>query len=443
MGACWTPADAKDGEAPEKQVLRYPSTVTDDAIDTAALVAEYFGDGVRLELSSTLGRSLRLSNSLREVHRLALDADRDGAVGSAGDVADATESGRKLAEADRLRLREVYHTTSRVLSAGIAARSADESAEVPWASADVMGNLFPALALLADIQAGGGAGVSAIGASPWRSGDEGLYLAAYADAVDRAARTGLLLQALVVTALDSLKPLVSRMVELLVHSGVSNSHVPSAAANADKTAGPGFSAPGEWREVLVGAFDIPALQIAVDWDLLEDIWDGQGSGSGEAGTIFEVVGATTYAITVAVWDRIVPGTGAKLFDATYGLILESLRAGRWRQAEGLARVQEAFAADGELLASARINRWLALDRGLGVEAVREEVESWDTTSLHTTFQLARLILLRQDGEALELLHDLIDRGVIKTDHVADWPLFDRLREAGRLDGLMPDLVSGM
>jgi hypothetical protein len=60
------------------------------------------------------------------------------------------------------------------------------------------------------------------------------------------------------------------------------------------------------------------------------------------------------------------------------------------------------------------------------------------TALTAPFQVARHLLLRQDGDALPVLRQLVSDGTINIGQLASWPLFDRIREAGLLD----DLLSG-
>ena len=114
----------------------------------------------------------------------------------------------------------------------------------------------------------------------------------------------------------------------------------------------------------------------------------------------------------------------------------SLRAGRWRQAHGLARVEETFAADDVALATAKVNGWLALDQGHGPSAIKTEVQAWDVTALPAPFQVARHLLLRQDGDALPVLGQLVSDGTLNVGQLASWPIFDRIRETGLLDDLL-------
>ena len=54
--------------------------------------------------------------------------------------------------------------------------------------------------------------------------------------------------------------------------------------------------------------------------------------------------------------------GAAIAEPVCIPLWNSLRAGRRRQAHGLARVEEAFVSDSEAVATAKVNGWLALDQ---------------------------------------------------------------------------------
>lgn len=101
------------------------------------------------------------------------------------------------------------------------------------------------------------------------------------------------------------------------------------------------------------------------------------------------IGAARFAIVSGVWDHLCPGTGAEITESACVPVWASLRAGRWRQASGLARVEEAFAADGEAIAIAKVNGWLAIDQGHGHEAIRDAVEARDVTELPASYKMAR------------------------------------------------------
>ena len=133
-----------------------------------------------------------------------------------------------------------------------------------------------------------------------------------------------------------------------------------------------------------------------------------------------------------MWEHLVPGSGNDAAEMSGPLLWESLRVGRWEQAELLGKLQERLIADPEDKATARVNRWLATDMGRGPEAIRVEVEAWNVTSLPRESTLARLVLLREDEQAVALLRELLGTGDITQTAVDTWPLFDRLHGTGSL-----------
>jgi hypothetical protein len=148
------------------------------------------------------------------------------------------------------------------------------------------------------------------------------------------------------------------------------------------------------------------------------------------------IGAARFAIVAGVWDHLARGIGAQISDSACIPLWNSLRAGRWRQASGLAKVERAFAQDSEAIATAKVHGWLATEQGYGPGAIKDAVGAWDVTALPATFQLARHLLLRQDNEALAILHQLIGDGIVWPTELSSWPLFDRARQAGLLSGLL-------
>jgi hypothetical protein len=73
----------------------------------------------------------------------------------------------------------------------------------------------------------------------------------------------------------------------------------------------------------------------------------------------DLVGAARYALIAAVWAHLEPGAGRLIAEDARLPLWQSLWAGRWRQAEGLAKVQAAFAADAEAVAAGAVSRWQA------------------------------------------------------------------------------------
>jgi hypothetical protein len=72
---------------------------------------------------------------------------------------------------------------------------------------------------------------------------------------------------------------------------------------------------------------------------------------------------------------------------------------------------------------------------LGFESIRDEVHAWDASALPPVFGLAQLILLCHDEQALQQIPTLLAVGDITCQDLHDWPLFDRLRANGALQGI--------
>ena len=269
----------------------------------------------------------------------------------------------------------------------------------------------------------------------------------------------MLLRALLVTAAGTLEPVMTRLVRLLFFRRAPGAFGSLADPGLDDQARRVcFGSPATWREVLTGRIGITALQSPVDWTGLGKLWEDRNILVHRAGvmdsrhssrtgsppnTVLQVeavdvqsaideIGAARFGLVGGVWDHMTPGIGAVVSDAAGSAATESLRAGRGRQALGLARVEEAFAADAESVFAARVNHWLARDAGPGAAAIRREVEEFDVTELPRKFQLARHILLRQDDQAVALLHQLAAEGAVTASDIRDWPLFDRLKSEGKL-----------
>ena len=295
------------------------------------------------------------------------------------------------------------------------------------------------------------------------SPDEGSYFAAYAQAKDQLSRTPLLLRAVFAAAVGTVEPLVTRLVQLVLYEAAPGSYASLADPELDKKArGMCYGSPAKWREALVDTLGITTLADAVDWEGLGLLWEARNviahrgglvdaryhrQSEAEIGSVIasepsrvraaiDQIGAARFAIVAGVWDHLTPGMGAEIAEAVCIPLWNSLRAGRWRQAHGLARVEEAFAADDVAIATAKVNGWLALDQGHGPSAIRTEVQAWDVAALPAAFQVARHLLLRQDGDALPVLGQLVSDGSLNVGQLASWPIFDRIRETGRLDDLL-------
>jgi hypothetical protein len=350
-----------------------------------------------------------------------------------------------------------------VLDEAVAAQLADESALGSLTPAEVMADPFGTVGALIDLPAYMQQALPATAKLASLSPREMLYLAAYLRQSTATPRTPLLLRALLVTATGIVEPLVTRLVRLLMYHAAPQDYSSLADPSLDEKARQAcFGAPAKWRAALEaqGAHGTGDL---VDWAELGRLWadrnviahrgsvvDARHSAltGTEAGTVLapspqdvqgaiDQVGAARYALIAAVWAHMEPGAGGLIAEGAGLPLWQSLRAGRWRQAEGLAKVQAAFAADAETAATGRVNQWLAVEIGHGPEAIRDEVSQWDTSGLPATLQMARHLLLREDDAGIAMLRQLFAGGTLTQADLMEWPLFARLREEGKLADLTP------
>lgn len=74
-----------------------------------------------------------------------------------------------------------------------------------------------------------------------------------------------------------------------------------------------------------------------------------------------------------------------------------------------------------------VNRWIALKHLVGVDAIRADVDTWQTGVLQGRFQLAKLALLDKTAEAYELGQKLLITGELQRDDWDAWPLLAEVR----------------
>ncbi|MEY9860207.1 hypothetical protein ABH935_005843 [Catenulispora sp. GAS73] len=424
----------------------------------ADLAAKLFHTG-NTELAVRLGEALELTDALRELVPLVVATGTSYESQSAEDVANATPAGLRLDQQTRSRLQETAREWETATFTAFDSLQLNTTAVDSLTAAEAAADPVGTLNSLIDLPTAIGAALGSLPAAGLASIDEILYLSSFMQARTRSSRTPMLLRALFVNSVGTIETLVTRMVHLLLH-------------HTDPTTYPSLTDPAldlqarkmcrgsvdTWCDVLVNKFNIAKLADAVDWKALSTLWEDRnvlvhrgaivdakhsaktGAQVGtiltptadEVGEAIDAIGAARYAIVLAVWDYMEPGMGAKLAGQTHVVVLESLHAGRWRQAEGLGRVQELFATDPQSAATGRVNRWLALDRLMGAEEIRDEVQTWDLTGLPATFQVARHVLLHQDEDAVRLIQVLLAEETLTIVDLATWPLFARLRDEGRL-----------
>jgi hypothetical protein len=240
------------------------------------------------------------------------------------------------------------------------------------------------------------------------------------------------------TVTGMVEPLVTRLVRLLIYHTPPQDYSSLADPSLDRQARKAcFGAPAKWRAALE-VQGVNGIGDLVDWAELGRLWEDRNviahRGSVVDGVTarrpapspapcwcrrrrtcrgpIDLVGAACYALVAAAWAHLEPDAGGLIAEGAGLPLWQSLRAGRWRQAEVLAKVQAAFAADAEAAATGRVNRWLAVEMGHGPEAIRDEVSQWNTGDLPATFQMARHLLLREDEAGIAMFRQLLAGGTL-------------------------------
>lgn len=431
-----------------------------DPAAAKALFSGIWTSPISRELSYRLGQALEATDALWDLVPLVVAAGVAHDGQSPAEAADLSPVGQRLTAERRSHTRAVADAVLAMQDAAISGQQLDESAVSGLTMRDAVADPFGILGRLMNVPEQAAVAVEALGQVAGLSVDEMFYFHAYVRAKLKTERTPMLLRALFVTAVGTVEPLMTRLVLLLLYYANPQSYRSLADPALEREARRlCFGSAKKWRKSLVDNLSVATAAMAVDWDRLAVLWEDrnviahrgsitdaqhsvrtgkpEGSiidlGADTVQSAIDVIGATRYALITCVWRHLVPDSGAVAAEMAGPLLWESLRAGRWEQAELLGKLQEQFIV-GEEQATVRVNRWLATDMGHGPEAVHAEVEAWDVTGLPRVYRLARYVLLREDEQALALLGDLLAKGDITQTDVDTWPLFDRLRAQGRLPG---------
>jgi hypothetical protein len=422
-----------------------------EPINLAGILAKITGSSRGSEMAIRLYQSLEMTDGLWQLVPVVVAASEAHAQRPPAEVADSLSVATALASDRRARLRELGDTLSDIVATAVQQQPVDEvalenitAAEIIADPVGVVGRLTNFPAYLSDVlsRLGTAAFLAELtGMTP----EEGSYFVAYVQAKDQPPRTPLLLRALFAAAVGTVEPLVTRLVQLVLYEAAPGSYASLADRELDEKARDMcYGSRATWRKALVDTLGITTLADLVDWEGLGLLWEARNviahrgglvdaryhqhsdteigsliaSESSSVRAAIDQIGAARYAIVAGVWDHLTPGMGADIAESVCIPLWHSLRAGRWRQAHGLARVEEAFAQDSAAIATAKVNGWLALDQGHGPDAIRPEVQAWDVTALPAPFQAARHLLLRQDDEALSVLRQLVSDGTMNVGQLA-------------------------
>jgi hypothetical protein len=427
--------------------MEYDPTVVE------ALLSGIFKSPMSSELSFRLDQSLEVTDALWEFLPIMVVAGEQHDQRSPTGLADQSAVGRRLTPEQRSRARTVADAILAMQEMASSQREFDESVVSGLTMREVLADPFGIINRMMNAPEQTALVLSMMEQAASLSPDEMFYFRAYVRGRQKSERTPMLLRALFITAVGTIEPLVTRLVILLLFYGRPRKYESLAAAKLEADARElCFGSPKKWRHSLVEKLGVSTLSTAIDWERLASLWEDRnviahrGSVTDlqhsartmiEAGSVLspdadtvrsaiDVIGATRYALVGCVWAHLEPGKGDFGAQMAGSLVWESLRAGRWEQAELLGRLGYVLAAAGEDRATAQVHRWLAIDMGRGPEAIRAEVEAWDVSGLPRIYRVARLVLLRQDEDANALLTELLDTGEITRTDIDTWPLFDGL-----------------
>ncbi|MGX7724146.1 hypothetical protein [Rhodococcus sp. 5G237] len=88
-----------------------------------------------------------------------------------------------------------------------------------------------------------------------------------------------------------------------------------------------------------------------------------------------------------------------------------------------------FAQDPHIRTMLKANLWLTRKRLQGIDAIRSEIEAWDTAGGKKYYELMRLSLLERTEEARLLAISLLEKGDLDEDDWQHWPVFEVARES--------------
>ncbi len=122
------------------------------------------------------------------------------------------------------------------------------------------------------------------------------------------------------------------------------------------------------------------------------------------------------------------------------LVYEQLVDNRNEVASCVAETALQFPADEKQRLSLRVNHWQARKRIEGLEAIRDEVEAWDTSALSPLYRAAKPLLLDDFDTAFATIPELIAQEDVNPAELREWPLFKEAREHERwveIEALLP------
>ena len=110
------------------------------------------------------------------------------------------------------------------------------------------------------------------------------------------------------------------------------------------------------------------------------------------------------------------------------VLFEKMLAKRWWCPSRAFPMMEDYLPDAECANLVRVNSWHSAAKLAPDVSVNKEIASWDVSSLHPRFKLAKLCLLGDVAAASEMVKGLLRSGDLKQLDVDTWPILEDVRE---------------
>jgi hypothetical protein len=146
----------------------------------------------------------------------------------------------------------------------------------------------------------------------------------------------------------------------------------------------------------------------------------------------DILTGLTIGALFATWSEARPSVRHPLATVLSQFVHDVLSDGCFHLVEQISTIVEINSIEDYERAQARVNRLLALEGRLGIVAIEDEVGDWNTSELSPLYELARLILGRQDDKARPLFDRLRVAGDLRDSDIATWVIFRRWREDGSI-----------
>jgi hypothetical protein len=194
------------------------------------------GSAAGWEMAVRLGQSLEITDALWELAPVVVAAGERVDERPAVQAADLSPAARGLDSSDRARLQALGDQFIATLDAAVAEQRIDEEALRSLTPTEVMADPFGTIGALLDLPTYLQQALPAAAGLASLSSREMLYLVAYLRQAAVSPRTPLLLRALLVTAVGTVEPLVTRLVRLLMNRAAPQAYSSLADPRLDQQA---------------------------------------------------------------------------------------------------------------------------------------------------------------------------------------------------------------